>query len=282
MTASVNLKYVSPSSVGSYAACPGRLVLDTDFPPPYESSGYADFGTLAHYLTMFKLGLNPVAPKDQAELEASARSLYKTDNALFTALDRATDRAVAETPKLTVPVLWVCEREVYQEKLLPERVSRSGQQGFGGYVDIMASDRSQLWDYKFVSRAPEKAKLVYLWQIAAYHLLTDVPKCGLLFVTRDGRNSRKLLLDFREERWALFAKSVSSFIRYTGHADFRRNAWFVAGAHCDDGFCSHRGTPRCPVYNEPTLSDADLERISPSGDISRLLELTAPARIELL
>lgn len=277
MAASIKLKLVSPSSVGNYAACPMRLVWDSEMEAGFRGSGYADFGTLAHYLTMYKMGLNPPPPDHPDELEDRARSIYRSPGDFERDLDASTTRATKAIPTLPGGLTWVCERRVHNPKILPERTSRQGDKGFGGLIDILASDRSRMWDFKFVSRPPEKVKTVYLWQMASYHLCSGVPVCGLLFVTRDGRQVRHCRLDFRLKPAQEFAGFVSQFINSTGHADFKRNAYCMAGAHCED-FCEHRG--RCYAYNIPPLEDSGIDDAVPSGsNMDRLLAMTAIAQV---
>ena len=275
---SINLSLVSPSAVGNYAGCTMRLVWDSDCPRVDEAKPYADFGTMCHYIAMWKMGLNPPEIENFALVEASARSIYRSTKAFEADLEAATNRAVKELPKLPNGVQWVCEVKDHTPKLLPQRVSRKGKKGFGGTVDLLATDRSQLWDFKFQSRPPEKIKIAYLWQMASYHLITDVPVCGLLFTTRDGVHCRSCQLDFRDPKAAAFAKHVAAFINYTGHDDFRRNAWPTPGEHCED-WCQHKA--RCFAYQPPVIEDKNLLQAAQQSAVglASLMELTATARL---
>jgi hypothetical protein len=226
---------------------------------------------------MYKLGCNPPLPETGLkELESSALRIreYAHDHARFEReLDACSNTAVAETPKLT-GAHWVCEVKKNVPDLIPERRSRKGVAGFGGSIDILASDRSQLWDYKFVSQVPDKIKVAYLWQLASYHILTGIPIAGILFVTRDGGTSVKCRLDFRLEAAAEFAKRVRAFITFTGHADFRSLAWPVKTDACED-WCNHR--KRCFAYQDKGL---EIKAPVPGlGGLDMLMELTQAARV---
>lgn len=250
MPASVNINLISPSCVGDYAGCPMKLVNDTDYPPPRDPNPWADFGTLAHFDAMYMMGLNPPPVKDFELIVSSAASLYgHKDEKLSAAVEAAAKRAIAAVPKLPTGVRWVCEVRKHDETLLPERVSRSGERGYGGVVDLFASDKSILVDFKFVGKPPDKVKLAYLWQMASYHLVTGVPKCMLLFTTRDSKIVCTCTLDFSLPLWANFAQRVRCAISAMGHADFRRNAFFNEGDQC--GFCQQK--TRCPLMAKPSI-----------------------------
>lgn len=249
----VNLKCVSPSGVGPYAACTQRLVWDTDFPPPRESNPYADFGTIGHFVTMTKAGLNPPPPKHLDNILLSAQALYSTEARFEKALDACTDKALAKTPALPAGVQWACEVRKYDPKILSERVSRKGYQGYGGVVDMLASDRSQFGDYKFVGRIPEKVKVDYLWQLASYSIVTGITKSWILWVTRDGRYSAKMDVDWSEPKMAFLRERVKAFLNFVSTSYFRGWAYPVAGDHCD--WCGHK--QRCPSYSPPPIIDGE-------------------------
>jgi len=239
-----------------------KLVHDTDFPPPRETNPYADYGTLGHYISMDTMGLRPPVPKDIDLLTSSAASLYHgSPEKLYRALDLSVAAAVANVPTLPSGDRWVCELRKHDERILPDRVSRDGNKGFGGVIDLMASSRSRLLDFKFVSKIPDRVKLSYLWQMASYHLVTGVPKCILLFTTRprtltsdpsiqEPVHVASCTLDFTEKRWAQFAFQASNAISAMGHASFRRNAYYGEGDQCQ--YCTHKAT-RCPLQAKPHI-----------------------------
>lgn len=253
MPASININLVSPSSVGDYAGCPMKLVLDTDYTPPREPNPWADFGTLCHFDSMYQMGLNPPPIKDFDLVAASAATLYgNNEDRLAKAIEAAVKRAIAGVPKLATGVRWVCEVRKHDERILPERTSRSGERGYGGVIDLLASDKSILVDFKFVGKPPDKVKIAYLWQMASYHIVTGVPKCMLLFTTRDAKIQTTCTLDFSLPLWRAFAERVSCAINAMGHADFRRNAYFNEGDQC--GFCQQK--KRCPLQSKPSMVEA--------------------------
>lgn len=279
MTASIDLSKVSPSSVGNYAACTQRLVWDTDFPAPYESKPAADFGTLCHYWAMWKLGLNPPPIKDEALIEETALIVFKGNRTKFEkAMDDATNRAADRIKAITLKpgVRWLCEQTRHNANILPARVSRKGAKGWGGNIDVLASDNSQLWDFKFVKELPKKVKIAYLWQMAGYHIIDKVPVCGLLWTSRDGSESISMKLDFRVPAAADFARQVEGFINSTGHENFRCRAYTMVTDACED-FCNHQA--RCYSYNLPSFEGFESNQLIPSsGGLDALMELTALAR----
>lgn len=252
-TPTVNLSCFSPSGAGDYAACTQRLVWDTDFPTPYTSSPYGDFGTIAHFIVMTKAGLNPPPPKDLDNLMMSAQSLYSSEAKFEKALDASTDKALAKTPSLPDGVRWACEVRKHDPKLLPERLSRKGLKGYGGIVDMLASDRSQFGDYKFVGRIPEKVKVSYLWQLASYSIVTGIMKSWILWTTRDGRYTAKMDVDWSEPKMAFLRERVKAFIGFVGTSYFRNWAYPIAGDHCD--WCDHKS--RCAAYSPPPIIDGE-------------------------
>ena len=274
MPASVNLKLISPSGVGAYAACSQKLVWDTDFPVPYTTNAYADFGTLAHFLAMYKMGLNPPPVDDQKMVEASACSIYRTEALFSQDLDACTDRAIKELPRLPNNGKWVCEIKRYEPSLLPERESRGGEKGFGGYIDLLAADRSQLWDFKFVSRVPDTVKVQYLWQLASYHIIEKVPVCGILFVSRDGKQVGKFVIDFSQKIWAEFAEQVRKGIHAMGLASFRDRAFPTKGESCQ--WCEHK--KRCAAYQAPAVT-TNIDINLPGANLGALSSLLGRAKI---
>jgi hypothetical protein len=122
---------------------------------------------------------------------------------------------------------WLCEQNIYDPTLLPERVGRKGQKGFGGSIDVLDVDRGFGIDFKFVSEPPRSVKLAYLWQMASYHIVSGCKKFMLLFVCRKDRYVTSCTLDFGVPKWAEFAKQVRGGISAMGHADFARTAYVM-------------------------------------------------------
>lgn len=251
----VNLTNISPSSVGAYAACSMKLVFDSTFGRPFESSMYADFGTVCHFFTQFKLGLNPRKEPGDDVLQSARRLpefLGQTEDVFFNAVDACAERAIAALPPLPKDIFWIAEYEAADKSLLPTRLSRSSGQvkGFGGDIDLLRSDRVKLIDLKFVSKIPTKCKVEYLWQMGSYHLVTGVPQTMLLFVTRDAKYSAHISMDWSFPKMAELAQSMRRAIGRMGHDDFEKYAAPVEGDQC--GFCDHKA--RCPVMALPTVN----------------------------
>ena len=252
MPASVNLSLISPSTVGDYAGCPRRLVWDTLYPPPRETNKFADFGSLAHYNTMYQMGLNPPPVKDFELVVSSAGSLYKgSEEELTGALDVVSKTAMKHIPK---GYTWLCEQKKYDSSLLPERVSREGAKGFGGSIDLLSTCNRLGIDFKFVGKPPTEVKLAYLWQMAAYHLVSGCEKFMLLFVTRDAKYVTSCTMNFGAPLWKEFASQVRQGIAAMGHADFARNSYVCKGNGDQCTYCKHHA--RCALQNMPKLEES--------------------------
>jgi hypothetical protein len=285
-----------------------RLVLDSDYPVPRTSNPPADYGTLLHFATMTKQGLNPPPPKDFELIEANALSLYRNSPTLLSAaIDCSSELAMTCLPKLTGSARWVPELRKHDDRLLPERRSREGHAGYGGLIDLMASDRSILVDFKFVSKLPDKVKLSYLWQMASYHIVTGVPKCMLLFTARPDKDSlarvaakyggdpmktplsldvipanirggtATCIIDFTLPLWKKFAEGCMGRIHSIGHADFRRSAYFAEGDQCT--YCVQK--ERCPLVSNKLRIEATSSFVVPTkidplmAEMERLLKVSA-------
>jgi hypothetical protein len=272
----IDLSKISASIVGAYAACPLRLVFDSKYGKPFESSPEADFGTVCHYFTQYMLGVAPDKEPSEETIANAKRVGFvnKPAEAFDNAVMACAKKAIEKLPKLKDGVTWVTEMKVHDKTLLPERVTRKGEKlGFGGDVDLLASDRSELWDLKFVGRAPDSVKVEYLWQKGSYHLASGVPITGILFVTRDAKWSGLVKIDWTKPPWPEMVGYMRGAIEWMGHANFERHAYPVEGDHC--GFCSHKN--RCPVKQVPMIQGGlSLER--PVGDINWLEKLKSNAK----
>lgn len=251
----INLSLVSPSSVGDYAACTQRLLFDSRTGKSFGPKMHADFGTVCHYFTMYLLGVAPPNKAPGDELVASARQLPefkgRSEQVFFDAVTKASQKAVDALPPLTHPLVWIAESKHYDRTLLPTRVGRKGDiSGFGGDVDLMRSDRDILWDLKFVGSPPDKMRVAYIWQMGSYHIVSKVPKTGILFVTRDGRSASKVVINWTLPHMVDFANRIRGFIESTGHTNFEKHVYPLAGEHCF--FCDHKG--KCATQMLPSIS----------------------------
>ncbi len=273
----INLSNVSASIVGGYAACPLRLVFDSTHGKPFESSPEADFGTVCHYFTQLKLGCPPEKEPAEDTIANAKRTGFvtKPEDLFHNAIKACTDKAIETLPKLPNGVDWISEHKANDKTLLPQRISRDGKRnGFGGDVDLLASDRSQLWDLKFVGRPPEYLKVEYFWQLGAYHIASKIPVTGILFVTRDAKWAGTAKIDWTEAPWPEMANYMRGFIEWTGHANFERHAYPIEGPHC--GFCDHKH--RCPAKQIPPIKSSIKLMASPTGDIAWLERLKLKAQ----
>jgi hypothetical protein len=268
---SINLSHVSPSCLGDYAACPQRLVYDTTYGKTFTQNPYADFGTICHYFTMYLLGVAPdKEPGDNIFESASQLSeIGGNRDKLNKAVMKCAQKAVDVLPKLGTGLCWVSEHKTYDKNILPTRVGRKGDVcGFGGDIDLMASDRSELWDLKFVSKPVDKVKTTYAWQLGAYHVTSRVPVTGILFVTRDARWAGMLKMDWRQPHFAELAVSIRNFLQFVDHNNFEKYAYPIEGEHC--AFCEHK--QRCPTKRIPMIT-GKLDMNLPMGDVNWLKSL---------
>jgi hypothetical protein len=278
----VNLTYVSPSTVGAYAACSQRLVFDTKYGKPFIASPNMDFGTVCHYTTHHKLGLGTSAKELAEAVIANAANLpeFNKDVSYMTkAASKCADKAIAALPKLPLGVRWLAEVSEYSKQYLPSRISRKGLPGFGGDIDLLSSDRKQLWDFKFVSRPVEKIKVEYLWQLASYHILSGAPKTGMLFITRDAKFCGIALIDWSLEKHAPFINNVANFLHSVDDPKFSERSYPVEGEHC--AFCEHKHV--CPLKSVPEVKqriDFDIDTLPIVDGGSQWLEKLAGLKVQ--
>lgn len=277
----IKLSNISASIVGAYAACPLRLVFDSEFGKPFESSPEADFGTVCHYFTQYNLGCAPEKEPNDETIANAKRVGYvtKPESVFMDAVMACANKAIATLPELPAGVTWVSEFKANDKTLLPDRVSRDGKHtGFGGDIDLLRSDRASLWDLKFVGRQPESVKVEYLWQLGSYHLASKVPITGILFVTRDAKWAGKLEIDWTKEPWPKMIQYMRGFIEWTGHANFEKHAYPIEGDHC--GFCAHKH--RCPAKQVPAIKNFNTRLSAPVGDADWMNRLKLKAKGSVL
>lgn len=260
----VNVQIVSPSGIGNFGACHKKAVWDSELPPGRKSIPAADFGTVCHYYTMHSLGVAPPKGPTDAVI-ANARQLFKTlgEDAFFDQVRACAAKAVEELAKHPLPpgVQWLSEVSKYNAKWLPERRSREGVAGFGGSIDLMASDRSILWDLKFIKEIPQEIDMAYLWQVGSYHLLAEVPKTGLLLTSRDARQSVPVIFDWTTPDLRIVAGEIEGFLHQVTLQSFETYATCRRGPQCkfcdhqpritEDGYRHPEYTERCPLWRIP-------------------------------
>jgi hypothetical protein len=278
--AAINLSEVSPSSVGDYMVCPWKLVADTDFPEEEDNTyrPHRDFGTVCHWHGQVEAG----APPDPAELYTDEQVSWakkcpgvpSTDSFFWKRVEKVAKfmaSTLHQISPLTPGTEWVAEYNKYDKNILPDRVSRSGKKGFGGKIDLLRSDRAIMWDYKVTGRLPDKAKVVYIVQCLSYHVVTEVPITGILWVNREGTQAAYLKIDWTTELGQLYKKMFMGFLRFIQYENFRDLAWCVPGEACF--FCDHKR--RCPAKAIPRPTDITMSsRFSsaPSEQMKGLLD----------
>jgi hypothetical protein len=281
MTTAIPINYtlVSPSKVGVYAACTQRLVLDSDAPRGFSSNKWADFGTVCHYMTQFKLGCAPEDEPTQAQMDSARELVSGAEEAFINRVDDCAELAISALPPLKNGVTWLSEYHANDPKLLPMRRSRKNPdkiEGYGGSIDLMASDRSIIVDLKFVSKQPFGLKIEYLWQLASYAMLTGVRYTFILWTMTTGKTFYKATIDWKDPKFAPYMTYVRKFVERTGQKSFRDYAYAVKGDHCD--YCEHK--EGCGAYNAPTPV-IGLDCHSQQNDMSWLDKLQARASQEV-
>lgn len=270
--AEIDYKLVSPSRIGLYAACTDRLRRDSISPPAYRSNAAADFGTVCHYEAMRDLGAigcETLKPPKEDQINLAA-TLFSDKHAMQNQAKKCAQLANTRVPKLPEGIKWRCEVSQYDQTLLPKRVNRDGGTGYGGSIDLLATDDSVLLDYKFVGKIPGIVKVEYLWQMGSYSLLRDVNETILLFTTRDCRTVATISFKWKADpKWKRFRDQIRSFIDRIGHANFANYCYPMAGEHCE--YCDHRDD--CPAFNQPRIV-TDIQVPAAKTDSHALATLT--------
>lgn len=294
----INFTLVSPSKVGIYASCPMRLVWDSQSPPSFTGSKWADFGTVCHWITMEKLGCAPQDVPTDEQL-ASARTLENSpnDDIYDKRIERCTDLALkaleTELGKLPTGVRWVSEIPLHDASLLPDRTSRprknndgtitpGNKVGFGGSADLMKSDRSVIVDLKFVSKPVVKLKIEYLWQLGCYAMLSGIKKTFILWVKTDGKDYFHLTIDWTLPHFAELLLRIRKFVERTGHSNFAAHAYPIEGEHCE--YCERNpgsrnyqdGLSKCPLKHVPSPTQG-VDAASQQGNLDWLDEAMTAA-----
>ena len=266
----INYTLVSPSKVGAYAACTQRLVWDSDLPPKYTSSKWADFGTVCHYMTQYKLGCAPPDAPTPEQM-ASAATLVGSEDAMVARADMCSDLAIEQLPKLQAGVSWLAEVPVHDPDLLPERRSRkdpSKVEGFGGSIDLLSTNRAKIVDLKFPTRPPSEFKVEYVWQLASYAMLTGVHETHILWVMSTGKSFYSATINWSDTRFAPFIPRVRKFVERCGHKHFRDYVYPTAGSHCQ--YCDHK--ERCPLsYVPPPQLGSRVTQDTDNGWLDKLV-----------
>jgi hypothetical protein len=267
----VNINCISPSTIGAFAGCTWKLMMDSLYPQE-DSEQYRpqqDFGTVCHYHAQTGKGVDPVPTKYSQDAWDSARKCPgmsgKSPEEFLQHIEACAKLANGVVDAVTGTELgpigkrkWLAEEKIYSAKYLKERVSRTGVKGFGGSIDLMLSDRSILWDYKFtgtigypLSSGENKPKNDYIWQLGSYHLVSGVPKTGIVWVRRDAGASCYLLIDWTTPATLPLAEAMRSFLGYVeGGA---KVAWPVRGESCL--WCRQRA--RCPLEQLDAIRDGN-------------------------
>ncbi len=265
MTTSVNLSLISPSNIGNHASCTLKPVLDTDFPEKARTTNpQADFGTIGHYYTQYLLGCAPTKEPTQTQIDNARRCKEvkhcRTEADFSDHVIKCAKKAMSILPQLKPGVKWVSEVKCYNNQFLKDRINRAGDKvGFGGDIDLLASDASELWDLKFKGEIEDEISTEYLWQLASYHLIKKVPVTGIALVTRDAKVSGIARIDWRDPGMPELLERIVGFTEFLDNSSFRKYAWPIRGPQCK--FCRHKppdywnpdNTSKCPLFKVPSI-----------------------------
>lgn len=235
---------------------------------------HRDFGTVCHYHAQTSLGVVAPPEKYTDEIFLSARScpgVPKTPAGFNARLEACVSKAnsvVRTVTPLNPGAHWIAEYKAHDTAYLPKRKSRKGVPGYGGSVDLMMSDRSVLWDYKFIGKVPEYIKNEYVWQMVSYHLVTGVRKTGIIFTQRDASIVSYCVIDWADPAVALFVEMVRRFLKFVESPLFPKLAWAVVGDHC--GFCKHQA--RCPLKRLPPIQTSIIEMSGAPNPLDALMK----------
>ena len=239
----IDLAVVSPSGWGDFAACTFRLLMASLYPEDLvetddQYAPHRNFGTVCHYHAQITLGGVINVPKkydDDTYLSARNCPGVPKTSAGFTARVEACCAKANSVVKAITPLPagehWIAEHRAYTTEYLPTRVGRSGAKGFGGSVDLMMSNKSILWDYKFIGKIPESIKNEYVWQLVAYHLATGVRRTGIIFMERGGAQVAYCIIDWAEPKMAMFVEMARRFLKFVESPLFPKMALPVLGDH---------------------------------------------------
>lgn len=285
---------MSPSGIGDYAACPLKAVYDADYPrvfkPQFEC--YSNFGKICHWQSQYMIGGATLADKPKQKEWDSARETPDVPSTPANFLARVEQCAtlacdvVKDATPLPAGATWQAELKAYSKKWLPSRIGRKGDNcGFGGSIDLVASTRSVLWDFKFVGakKVPQESdinpkfrpdagfqnvgnagiKNTYVWQCGSYHLLTGIEQTNIVWIGRDGKTKAYVGMNWASERGKAFAKSIEGFLELVDMPLFRKIAWPVRASHCDD--CSHKD--RCVAWLVSSAKSPDYKRATANFDV---------------
>lgn len=293
---------MSPSGVGDYAACPLKAVFDAEYPriekPQFKC--YSDFGKICHWQAQYMIGgatLKDKPPQVEWDSARQTPDVPSTPANFIARVEQCATLAntvVKDATPLPAGVTWRAELKAYSKQYLPARIGRKGDNcGFGGSIDLAASDNSVLWDYKFVGakKVPQESdisprfrpdtgfqnvgnagvKNTYVWQCGSYHVLTGIPQTNIVWVGRDGKSKSFVGMNWASDRGKAFATTIRSFLTFVDTPLFRQVAWPVRDNHCDD--CSHKD--RCPAWMISGAKSPDYQRaISNFDALESLLKET--------
>lgn len=285
---------MSPSGIGGYAACPLKAVYDADYPrvfkPQFEC--YSNFGKICHWQAQYMIGGATLEDKPKQKEWDSAREtpdVPSTPANFLARVEQCASLAVAvvkDATPLPEGAKWEAELKAYSKKWLPGRIGRKGDNcGFGGSIDLVASTRSVLWDFKFVGakKVPQEndinprfrpdtgfqnvgnagIKNEYVWQCGSYHMLTGIQQTNIVWIGRDGKTKAYVGMDWGSERGKAFVTAIDGFLNLVDTPLFRKAAWPVRASHCDD--CSHKD--RCVAWIVSGAKSPDYKRATANFDV---------------
>lgn len=234
------------SKMGLYTCCQRAAWLDKAIhenvmPVPedgeYDSSAYADLGTLIHDRLQTRLGCVMQTRLDTAlsPLRDNAATLFKSLEDLDSTIADSVEFAASIFPKASDGKPWVAEPAGELSDLT-------------GHLDFESQDQSEIIDLKTTSRKPDNARMkpLHLSQLVNYWDLRG----------RKAKRARILYTDSLKGSWAVLTDWVDfndPFIQEHGDlmAAYRAKTmkdpskFAVPGPHCKEGFCAFRNSKAC-------------------------------------
>jgi hypothetical protein len=288
-------KVLSPSSVGSGAICTLQILFNARYKERDDKfMPQKAFGHVCHYHAQERMGCAP-PERYSDEDERLARKCPKlkdmTDDAYTAHVTSVCNKAATAIQMLSpLPsgMSWKSEWRAYTDRFCPTRVSRKGDKGYGGYVDLYRTDGKVGWDFKFSSKIPgldepkmdyaiEVEFFEYLIQCWSYHEAAGLEETGILWTHRLSKEQSVFRIDWTSSFGKELAKYYGNMLRFFNSKHFPKAAWPNPGSACL--FCKH--THRCPLKNvaAPRVITLDVDRHLAEQHRSKLMDQRAAERL---
>lgn len=234
------------SKMGLYTCCQRAAWLDKAIhegtvPVPedadFESSAYADLGTLIHDKLQTRLGcvMQPRLDTAMAPLAANAAKLFKSPEELLEVIEASVEFAASIFPKASDGKPWVAEPAGELHDLT-------------GHLDFESQDQTEIIDLKTTSRKPDNAQMkpLHLSQLVNYwDLRGRKAKRARILYTDSLKGSWAVLTDWIDFENPFVQEHGDLMAKYRAQAMTSPSRFAVLGPHCKEGFCSYRNSKAC-------------------------------------